>query len=615
MENKDSIEGAIQEIKENIIEAKEYGLKLLLVEANPEKGYSYPYLLCYPNEGMKNTLVVNCLNDYEEKMSKNETENLEAVEQIYSLFGENRLPSATKIDTKGRVEESEEKSLARLSYRIQSATNSFSRLVTNFQNAPIMRPLIPGFKSGETHEYCKSELGSGIARELAPQIAAMVEDAQNLISERTGQKLDDKVISFGHSKESTFADHFSALNPEKVKAIVLGGTEYAMLPIEEIRLIVDENRSENGKFEIRDGIPYKSITQAEFDEIVQEYDRNKKENQRSISANDDGSYSLPMNYPVGIADIGKYLGKFSDEQAREEYLRKFSEIPRVIFDGEDEEKVDGHYAYFPGNILDSGEQVAAGEDLIPFENKRAAFEIEHASMHNRVLDYISAQRILFGRSANERLESYMELSSKLGINIQSKIYKNVGHSDIYKNETLCQDLNTIYSSISEKDTIPMLDDNERAATMSPVHQLIRRYKVSSSQEEFGTKCKKFDEFMERNKAQDMVTERKKTIGTLEQAVHSYILQNYGIEGEKTNLNHLYGNLTTAEVEDIFDRVFSIDKEQNQDNEKIPMRSVVSNAITQGTTTEQVASSDEIEHRAMTKKKQEEKGEENGPNIC
>lgn len=257
---KDSTKKAILEIQENLNEAKKYGVTLLLVEANSEKGYKYPYILNYPNANMENTLIMKCLNDYEEEMSEDETENLEAIEEIYALFGKERIFSNSKLKENSTLQEDKEKSLDRISYRIQNATNSISSLVSRFKNAPIIIPLIPGFKKGEKHENTSSELGAGVAKEIAPQISAMLHDAQEIINSKTSINLDEKVISFGHSKESTFADHFTMLYPEKVKALVIGGTEYASLPIEEIRLIVDNNKSEDEKFEIRNGIPYKKIT-------------------------------------------------------------------------------------------------------------------------------------------------------------------------------------------------------------------------------------------------------------------------------------------------------------------------------------------------------------------
>lgn len=563
----ENIQKAILEIRENIKQSKKYGYTMLLVESDHEKGYDYPYVLCYPSENMNNTLVMNCLNDYEEEIFPNETENIQAIEQIYSLFGEDRIASNSKSDIEEKVEEDKDKSLSRISKRLESATNKFGILVTSFPNSPIIRPLIPGFKTGESHENTASELGSGVAKKLAPQISAMIKNAQEIINEHTGIDLEDKIISFGHSKEATFADHFSVLNPEKIKALIIGGTEYSTLPIEEIRLIVDNNRGENERFKIQQGIPYKKVTQEELDEIIQEYNDNKKENQRDIRKNDDDSYSLPMNYPVGIADIEEYVGEFK-EDGKEKYLKRYMEIPRVIFNGEDEEEVEGHYAYSLGETIDKRVKIKEGEDVARLENQGHLFEIEHASMHNRTLDYVSAQRVLFGRGDNERLRNYINLAELLKMNIQSKIYKTFSHHGIYRigadiNETLIKDLNSICSSLHERNEIPELDDNERSNRISPIHQLIRRCRVSKSKEEFDYKNKKWEEFIRKNKSDDRVTERENTIGRLERAIDDYICKKYDLGIEDINIDRIYDSLSTDELAKVFARAISTNEFQGK----------------------------------------------------
>lgn len=559
-------------IQENIDTAKRYGLTVVLVEADIDKGYGYPYILCYPNENMKKTLVMNCLNDYEQPFLENETENIEAVEEIYSLFGENRIKSKSNIDEKNQ--EDKEKSLDRLSARMQRAAESFKPLVANFNGAPIIMPLIPGFR-GEKNENTASELGAGVAKELAPQISAMIENAQGIVSSRTGILLNDKIISYGHSKEATFADRFSMLCPEKVEATILGGTEYATLPIEEIRLIIDNNRSDNEQFEVRGGVPYKKITSEELGGIMKEYRENKKEHQETISLNRDGSYSLPMNYPLGIADIEQYVGVFPTQESKYEYLNNFTKTPRIIFVGEDEEKVDGHYAYSEGTTME-GNEIASGQDIAPLESRRPLFEIEKASMHNRVLDYISAQRVLFGRSANERLSQYMELANKLGMNTQSKIYANVGHRGIYESKALNEDLNKIYNKLEEHHPITVLNNNDRVARISPVYQLMRRYTVAKSREEFNAKKQKIDEYIRKNKAGDKITERNNTVGEIQNVVDSYILEKYNGAKSSINMDKAYDNLTTTELEGIFQKTFS--NEKKQESIRLSIKSFVFNAL-------------------------------------
>ena len=73
----------------------------------------------------------------------------------------------------------------------------------------------------------------------------------------------------------------------------------------------------------------------------------------------------------------------------------------MIFIGEQEDTKPGHYAYMDGKTAE-GIDVKAGDDISLLEGKlgRPITEIEMASMHNRVLEYIAASNVLFGRSSN-----------------------------------------------------------------------------------------------------------------------------------------------------------------------------------------------------------------------
>lgn len=170
-------------------------------------------------------------------------------------------------------------------------------------------------------------------------------------------------------------------------------------------------------------------------------------------------------------------------------------MKKMIFIGEQEETRPGHFAYKDG-ITKEGIEVKAGDDIAILEEKlgRPVTEIEIASMHNRILEYIAASNSLFGRSSNERLESYMQLSELLNIPMQSKIYEGVGHANyeyssdvkeldgissknIYASQPLKKDIATYYTG-AIKGSIPTLDDNGRAGRISPVPQIIRRYIAS-----------------------------------------------------------------------------------------------------------------------------------------
>lgn len=56
-----------KELKEDLAYGRNNGYKVILVEANQEKGFDYSYFVYIPNEP-KNTIMMDCLNDYEEEM-------------------------------------------------------------------------------------------------------------------------------------------------------------------------------------------------------------------------------------------------------------------------------------------------------------------------------------------------------------------------------------------------------------------------------------------------------------------------------------------------------------------------------------------------------------------
>ena len=79
-----------KELKEDIAYSRENGFKVMLVEANPEKGFNYSYFVYIPNNP-QNTIMMDCLNDYEDKMLEGQTENLQGLEEIYNLFEDSEI--------------------------------------------------------------------------------------------------------------------------------------------------------------------------------------------------------------------------------------------------------------------------------------------------------------------------------------------------------------------------------------------------------------------------------------------------------------------------------------------------------------------------------------------
>ena len=480
-----------KELQKSLAYGREKGFKVLLVEANPEKGFNYSYFIYIPNHPQM-TIMMDCLNDYEDEMLEGQTENLQGLEEIYNLFEDSEIDRSACSIQRG-MEEDKNKTLERLYYRMEKGLNSLSTMISINQNIPSIVPLIPGY-GNEQFDSIVSQLDKNVISQIAPQIKAIIEDARKIIEKRTGLKMSDKVIPLGHSKSSTFANNFSAYYPELCEAIILGGGNFGTLPIDKISLqIVDDNDiTENEQFSILNGVVTKKITQIELDRIRQEYNNTKRDYQEEITTNEDGTYSLPINFPVGISDIEHYRNLSDFPNGKEGFRTALTSMKKMIFLGEYEETKPGHFAYKDG-LTKEGIEVKSGDDIAVLSEKlgRPVTEIEVASMHNRVLEYVNATNILFGRSLNERLASYMQLNQLLNVPMQSKIYEGVGHTNYeYSNEVAELDgifSKSIFSSQALKDDIAayyngaikgditILDDNDRASSISPVPQIIRRY--------------------------------------------------------------------------------------------------------------------------------------------
>ena len=489
-----------KDLKEDLAFCRDNGLKVILVEANPEKGFSYSYFVYIPNNP-QNTIMMDCLNDYEDEMPEGHTENLEGLEEIYSLFGDSEIVRSNTSVQKG-IEEDKSKTLDRVYCRMEKGVDAFRTMISINPNIPTIVPLIPGY-GNEQFDSVVSQLDKDIISKTAPQIKAMIEDARRIIEERANVKMSDKVIPLGHSKSATFANNFSSYYPEMCEASILGGGDFGTLPVDKIALqIVDDTEiTENEQFSLINGVVTKRITRTDFDRIMQEYNDTKRDYQDKITANEDGTYNLPMNFPVGISDIEHYRDLSDFPDGKEGFRRALTSMNKMIFIGEQEETKPGNFAYKDG-ITKEGIEVKAGDYIPILEARlgRPVTEIEIASMHNRILEYIAASNLLFGRSSNERLNSYMQLNELLGSPMQSKIYKGVGHANyeyssdvaeldsissnsIYSSQSLKSDIGAYYTG-AIKGNIPILDNTGRASRISPVPQIIRRYIASRKKFKF-----------------------------------------------------------------------------------------------------------------------------------
>lgn len=479
------------EVERSLNYARRNCFKFVFVEADPQKGFNYSYLAYIPDTPQK-ALILDCLNDYEPDMSDGWIENPDGLDEVYGLFQATEIIRSS-APRRAENTESKDRTLTRLYYRLTRAINAIGNMIDINPAMPAIVPLVPGYNN-EQFRNVASQLDKGVVSYVAPQIKAIIEDAAKLIRGRTNIAVDNKVILLGHSKSAEFANNFSAYYPEMCEACILGGGNFGTLPLSEIVLEVvsDKRISDNEKFYLKNKKVAKRVTQQDADKIASEYCQMNCAFKKIIGANGNTQYYLPLNFPLGIADIESYRDFSGFSKGKSDYIKYLSSIPKMIFVGENEDIKPGHYAY-RDSVTTEGVSVRAGEDILLLSKKlgRTVNEIEVASMHNRVLEYIDTIGVLFGRSTNERLVNYMQLYGLLGTPIQSKIYAGVGHTD-YRYSDEVGDLdglssNGIYRSSSLKSDIALFCNNVinggclklgnegKANQISPIPQLVRRY--------------------------------------------------------------------------------------------------------------------------------------------
>lgn len=472
-------------IKDDIKHAKSAKSKIMLVEADAERGIEYSCFLYIP-EDSDSTIVMDCLNYSEPELENGEVENHQAVEQVYSWFEEITKKGALKKVLPEGKQEDYEKTMHRMMQRMGRAMNSIANGFNKFPNAPIMIPIIPEY-DGTVREYLPQELNGGILPILGPKVNNMIKDAQNIVSKETGRSVNDKVFIFGHSQSAVFGAHYSMAYPEMVEGIELTGSSVFALPLEGIKLKVIDGVKPKQDFEIIDKAVVKEVTKEELQEILADYEKEKKEYHRDITLNEDGTYTLPLNFPMGFADIEHVAQIENFPNGKKQFMMDYARIPRMHAVGEREEQKEGHFAYFDGKTL-KGTEYKAGDDVDKIEPGSSLYEIERLSMHNRTMEYVATSRILFGRSENEKWNTYLNLLNKLGMNVQGKIYSGVNHEEMHGSDELKKDSAAFYEGVLKKD-IPTLGNAGRAKEIRPIDQLKRRFLVSGSKDEYDKKQK------------------------------------------------------------------------------------------------------------------------------
>lgn len=235
----------MQNNKENILEVhnicykypenKNIKGKVCIISPNKEKGFNCGYSLFIPETCEKNTiLLVHCCNTggfgvKDEKLDESRIaihleEGIEAakISTIYinqgMIYGYDlKMPVLTPLIP--RVRGYYTQSLGSRIFK-----NDISFLIKD-NNGRASKDKLSETEINNIREQCK---------DLHLQLVNMIKDSKRIILE-LGINIDDKVIIEGYSASSKFANRFTALHPEIIKACIGGGTSgLNILPIKEL---------------------------------------------------------------------------------------------------------------------------------------------------------------------------------------------------------------------------------------------------------------------------------------------------------------------------------------------------------------------------------------------
>lgn len=167
------------------------------VQANPEKGFFFPFFLKVPEVTETNYLIV-------------ETNNTGKISDDFTIH----LNSARKA----------------------ILGNSLGPWVSKKLKAPILVPVFPrSEKDWETYTHALDRdamlVDSGKLKRIDLQLLAMINEAKSVLETHTIM-VNKKVIMTGFSASGTLANRFSLLHPETLQVVVAGGLNgILMLPL------------------------------------------------------------------------------------------------------------------------------------------------------------------------------------------------------------------------------------------------------------------------------------------------------------------------------------------------------------------------------------------------
>ena len=172
--------------------------KTIVVKANPEKGFHFPYLL---------------------KTSK------KTVDANYIVVESNNTGSDNSI--KGMTSKAKKS----LSWVLGSS-------ISKKLNYPMLMPVFPfGTSALMQNKYYFPQLDSDVLkidkdkyRRIDLQLIAMIDDAREKLLKENNQNINEKVIMVGFSSSSLFSARFTFLHPDRV-SVAIGGGIGGLLPV------------------------------------------------------------------------------------------------------------------------------------------------------------------------------------------------------------------------------------------------------------------------------------------------------------------------------------------------------------------------------------------------
>ncbi|MCF8303355.1 MAG: hypothetical protein K9I94_08800 [Bacteroidales bacterium] len=178
--------------------------ELVTINANPEKGFHYPYFLFLPD-------------------------NMSGAVEVHLIVEPNNS---------GFVDDDLQKHLEKAR---RTATKDYyiGNYVARELKYPLLVPVFPRSRTNwktYTHSLDRDvmlEKGTNLER-IDLQLLAMVKDASQILKDK-GFTVNDKLLMTGFSASGTFANRFSLIHPEHLQAVAAGGLNgLLMLPADEL---------------------------------------------------------------------------------------------------------------------------------------------------------------------------------------------------------------------------------------------------------------------------------------------------------------------------------------------------------------------------------------------